>query len=87
MGYAQEAGASDEVQSCMSAKTYQSWVRQVVDPYGSEVGGGTPYVEIDGEAFGSDQWSQEGALREAVLAAGGEAAPSDGGGASEGGEG
>lgn len=86
-GYAQEAGASDEVQSCMSAKTYQSWVRQVVDPYGSEVGGGTPYVEIDGEAFGSDQWSQEGALREAVLAAGGEAAPSDGGGASDGGEG
>ena len=68
----------DEVQSCMSSKTYQPWVRQVVDPYGEETGGGTPYVEIDGETFGSDQWSQPGAMREAVLAAGGESA-SDGG--------
>lgn len=79
-GYAQEAGASDGVQSCMSSKTYQPWVRQVVDPYGEETGGGTPYVEIDGETFGSDQWSQPGQLREAVLAAGG-------GSASDGGEG
>ncbi|MGP9538640.1 thioredoxin domain-containing protein [Brachybacterium sp. AOP43-C2-M15] len=85
--YAQEAGASDEVQSCIGEKTYQPWVRQVADPYGSETGGGTPYVEIDGTTLDSQQWSQPGQLREAVLAAGGEAAPSDGGGASDGGEG
>lgn len=83
-GYAQEAGASDSVQSCMSEKTYQPWVRQVADPYGEENGGGTPYIEIDGTQF--EQWSTEGALREAVLAAGGSAA-SDAGGASDSGQG
>ena len=77
--YAQEAGASDEVRSCITSKTYQPWVRQVADPYGAENGGGTPYVEIDGTPLDSNSWSQEGALREAVQSAGG--------GASDGGEG
>ncbi|ASK66385.1 hypothetical protein CFK39_11795 [Brachybacterium avium] len=77
-GYAEQAGASEAVQSCMSAKTYQPWVREVADPYGQETGGGTPYVELDGTAVEGEVWGQPGALREAVLAAGG-AAPSDGG--------
>lgn len=85
-GYAQEAGASESVQSCMSAGTYEPWVKRVSNPYGEENGGGTPYVEVDGTELPPEQWSQPGALREAVLAAGG-AAPSDGGGASDGGEG
>lgn len=77
LGYAQEAGASGEVESCMSEETYVPWVRQVADPYGEENGGGTPYVEIDGTVF--EDWTTPGALREAVLAAGGGAAASDGG--------
>ncbi|WP_422116747.1 thioredoxin domain-containing protein [Brachybacterium sp. UNK5269] len=86
--YAQEAGASEAVESCMSGKTYQPWVRQVADPYGEENGGGTPYVELDGTTLDSEQWATPGALREAVLAASGAAAPSDGGGeASDGGQG
>lgn len=85
-GYAEQAGASEAVQSCMSAKTYQPWVREVADPYGQETGGGTPYVEINGTAIEGEVWGEPGALREAVLDAGG-AAPSDGGGASDGGEG
>ncbi|HJG52139.1 MAG TPA: thioredoxin domain-containing protein [Brachybacterium faecium] len=74
-GYAQEAGASEEVQECMSSGTYEPWVKKVADPHGEETGGGTPYVEIDGTSFTG--WQEPGALREAVLAAGGEA--SDGG--------
>lgn len=66
--YAEQAGASAEVKSCMSEGTYNQWVRQVSDPYGEENGGGTPYIEINGEQF--QNWSQPGALREAVLAAG-----------------
>lgn len=76
-GYAQEAGASDAVQECMSAGTYEPWVKQVADPYGEENGGGTPYVEVDGTVF--EGWNEPGALRETVLAAGGESAASDGG--------
>ncbi|MFC7374173.1 DsbA family protein [Brachybacterium sp. GCM10030267] len=83
-GYAQEAGASAEVESCITDATYQPWVRQVADPYGAEAGGGTPYVAIDGTAF--EDWSTPGALREAVLAAGGSSA-SDAGGASDAGQG
>ena len=75
-GYAQEAGASEEVQECMSSGTYEPWVKKVADPHGEETGGGTPYVEIDGTSFTG--WQEPGALREAVLAAGGESA-SDGG--------
>ena len=53
-----------------------------------ETGGGTPYVEIDGTTF--ECWNAPGGLREAVLAASGGPAPSDGGGEaapSDGGEG
>ena len=85
LAYAQQAGASAEVESCMTSKTYQPWVKKVADPYGQENGGGTPYVAIGGTAF--QDWGTEGALREAVLAAGGGAAASDGGGASDGGQG
>lgn len=84
-GFAQEAGASESVKSCIDGRTYQGWVRQVADPYGEESGGGTPYVEINGEKY--EGWGTPGALREEVLAAGGGAAPSDGGGASDGGQG
>ena len=72
-------GASEQVQADIDAKTYQPWVRQVAEPHGEETGGGTPYVEIDGTTY--EEWSTPGALREAVQAAGGGPAPSDGGGA------
>ncbi|MGO1481901.1 MAG: DsbA family protein [Brachybacterium sp.] len=85
--FAEEVGASEQVQADIDAKTYQPWVRQVAEPHGEETGGGTPYVEIDGTTY--EEWSTPGALREAVQAAGGGPAPSDGGGAapSDGGEG
>lgn len=77
--FAEQAGASDQVQTDIEEATYQPWVRQIADPYGEENGGGTPYVELDGTTFEGD-WSQEGVLREAVLeAGGGQAAASDGG--------
>src|SRR5699024_8139797 len=78
--FAEEVGASGQVRTDIEDRTYQPWVRQVSDPYGEENGGGTPYVEIDGEEVSSDIWGTEGGLREAVLAAGG-------GEASDGGEG
>ncbi|NMA76358.1 MAG: thioredoxin domain-containing protein [Actinomycetales bacterium] len=76
-GFAEEAGASEQVKADIDGKTYQPWVRQVADPHGEETGGGTPYVEIDGTAY--EGWSTPGALREDVLAAGGGSAASDGG--------
>lgn len=82
--FAEQAGASEAVQGCMDGRTYQDWVRRVADPYGAENGGGTPYVEIDGEPF--EDWMTEGALYDAVIAAGGSPA-SDAGGASDAGEG
>lgn len=86
--FAQEVGASDNVKNDIENLTYQQWVRDVADPYASENGGSTPWVEISDEIF--EDWGTPGALREAVLAAGGPAA-SDGGGdaadASDGGEG
>lgn len=82
--FAEEAGASEQAISDLKAETYRPWVSQVAEPYGAENGGGAPYVELDGTTMEADQWSAPGGLREAVLAAG-EAAPSDGGGASDGG--
>ncbi|WP_114855096.1 thioredoxin domain-containing protein [Brachybacterium sp. YJGR34] len=76
-GYAQEAGASDAVESCMSDGTYERWVKEVSDPYGEENGGGTPYVEIDGTEF--QDWATEGALAQAVRDAGEGSAASDAG--------
>ena len=83
--HAQAAGASESVKSCIDNRTYQGWVRGPVDAYAQEKTTGTPYVEIAGEEF--QDWATPGALREAVLAAGGGAAPSDGGGASDAGQG
>lgn len=86
--FALEAGASEQAISDIQAGTYEPWVERVSNPYGEETGGGTPYVEIEGTTF--EGWNQPGALREAVLAAGGGPAASDGGGeaaASDGGEG
>lgn len=86
--FALEAGASEQAISDIQAGTYEPWVKRVSNPHGEETGGGTPYIEIDGTEFGG--WNQPGALREAVLAAGGAPAASDGGGeaaASDGGEG
>src|SRR5699024_11572487 len=82
--FATEAGASEQAVSDIQAGTYDRWVDEVADPHGEETGGGTPYIEIDGTVF--EPWNQPGALKEAVLAAGGETA-SDGGGASDGGQG
>ncbi|MCT1775318.1 DsbA family protein [Brachybacterium sp. p3-SID957] len=80
--FAQQAGASDSVQSCIDGRTYQGWVRQTANGYAQEKTSVTPYVEIDGTEF--QDWSTPGALLEAVRAAGGGApAPSDGGGASD----
>ncbi|GAA4529779.1 thioredoxin domain-containing protein [Brachybacterium paraconglomeratum] len=75
--FALEAGASEQAISEIQAGTYEPWVDRVSNPYGEETGGGTPYVEIDGTTY--EGWNQPGALRESVLAAGGEAAASDGG--------
>lgn len=84
--YAEQAGASQEIKSVIDAGTYQPWVRQVADPYAADKAQGTPYVEIDGAQF--EEWNVPGAMREAVLAASGEVAASDGGGSrSDGGEG
>lgn len=79
--YAQEAGATDAVRSCMDDRTYQPWIRQVVDPWAAENGDGTPYVEVDGTQF--QDWATAGALREAVLGT----SASDAGGASDAGQG
>lgn len=76
-GYAKEAGASEAVQPKIEDGAYVRWVREVADPYASEVASGTPYVEIDGTKF--EDWTTEGALAEAVQAATGEEAASDGG--------
>lgn len=62
--YAEQAGASPEVNTCITERTHQSWVRQVVDPYGDEVGGGTPFVRVDDTVI--EDWSTPGALRSAV---------------------
>ncbi|MGY5764112.1 DsbA family protein [Brachybacterium sp. DNPG3] len=67
-GYAQEAGASDSVQECLTAGTYTDWVDDVADPYASETGGGTPYLTIDGTEF--QDFYTEGAFLEAAVAAG-----------------
>lgn len=75
--FATEAGASEQAISDIQAGTYAGWVDRVANPYGAENGGATPYVEIDGTTY--EGWTQPGALREAVLDAGGEAAASDGG--------
>lgn len=85
--FAEQAGATESVKSTFDAEKYIPWVRRVADPYAADKAEGTPYVEIDGEQLQSDVWGTPGALREAALAAGGEAAPSDGGGASDGGKG
>lgn len=86
-GYAQEAGASDSVQTCLTDGTYSDWVDDVADPHGAETGGGTPYITIDGTEF-SDFYT-EGAFLEAAVAAGADAdsVASDAGGASDDGEG
>ncbi|MGO3477908.1 MAG: DsbA family protein [Brachybacterium tyrofermentans] len=83
--YAKEAGASEDVKATIDAKTYQPWVRKVAEPYAKDKTEGTPYVEIDGTQF--QDWVTPGALREAVLAAGGKSAASDAGGASDAGQG
>ncbi|MGO2995932.1 hypothetical protein CIK69_02590 [Brachybacterium alimentarium] len=75
--YAEEAGASADVKTSIDAETYRPWVNQIADPYAADKTEGTPYVEIDGTQF--QDWQTEGALREAALAAGGDAAASDGG--------
>lgn len=84
--YAMEAGATEAVGDCMESRTYQPWIRDVVDPWASENGGGTPYVEINGTQLPNEEFSEPGSLKKAILAAGGSPA-SDGGGASDGGEG
>lgn len=83
--YAEEAGASAAVKEKIDAKTYRPWIREVAEPYAKSKAEGTPYVEIDGTQF--QDWITPGALREAVLAAGGTSAASDGGGASDAGQG
>lgn len=82
--FAEEVGASEQVRTDIEHRTYQPWVREVADPYGEENGGGTPYIVVDGEEIGTEVWSTEGGLREAVVDAGGGDADSE---ASDGGEG
>lgn len=85
-GFAEQAGATEETLSCLEKQTYRPWVRQVVEPYAAEKKQGTPYVEINGTKAEIDRFKTPGELRSAVLDAGG-AAPSDAGGASDGGQG
>ncbi|UVY83843.1 DsbA family protein [Brachybacterium sp. NBEC-018] len=80
--YAKQAGASDEVSSCMSSKTYWGYVRKAAEPYGADLASSTPYVAIDGTVF--EDYYTEGAFKQAVLEAAGSSA-SDAGGASDGG--
>lgn len=80
---AQQAGASDEVRSCMRGSTYDRWVEEVSDPYGKEAGGGTPFVSIDGEEWGGDQMYEPGTLKAALVERIGSGGASDGGGASD----
>lgn len=67
--FAQNAGASADVSSCITNQTYRPWVRQVSDPYGAGKADGTPYVEINGEE--NTSWNQPGSLRAAIEAAAG----------------
>lgn len=78
--YAKQAGASDEVSSCMSSKTYWGYVRKAAEPYGADLASSTPYVAIDGTVF--EDYYTEGAFKQAVLEAAGSSA-SDAGGASD----
>lgn len=89
--YAQQAGASEQVQKDIQARTFQPWIRTVVDPGAQESSGGagTPYVTVNGTVVTSAEWSQPGVLLQTIQAAGGTsgASASDGGGASDGGNG
>jgi protein-disulfide isomerase len=86
--FAQEVGASAEIESCVTGGTYRDWVRDVSEPYGAEEGGSTPYISLDGTEIPIEQANTPGVLRQTVLEAGGSTA-SDAGGAeaSDGGEG
>ena len=53
----------------IEAKHLSGVGRKVAEPYAKDKTEGTPYVEIDGTQF--QDWVTPGALREAVLAAGG----------------
>lgn len=66
---AQSAGASAGIADCIDNGTYAAWVRQVSEPYAASKADGTPYIEINGEAFTGD-WSQPGAVRAAIEEAG-----------------
>ncbi|PMC75627.1 thioredoxin domain-containing protein [Brachybacterium sp. UMB0905] len=88
---AQQAGASDEVRSCMRGSTYDRWVDEVSDPYGKEVDNSTPFVSIDGESWGGNNMMYEPGALKATLTerlsgdASDSGGASDAGGASDGG--
>lgn len=83
---AKQAGASDDVSSCISSKKYDRWLNEVVEKEAAQKTDGTPAVFINGTAF--EAWNQPGAFAQAVRAAGGGTSggtASDAGGASDGG--
>lgn len=81
---AEQAGAEKApVETALREKTYVSWIDQLDAQASKDAPNGTPTILVDGEPFG-DAWQQAGALKQAVAAAS-TTAPSDGGGASDGG--
>lgn len=83
---ARQAGASEDVASCISSKKYDRWLNEVVEPNAKrDAPRGTPSVFINGEFF--EGWNQPGALAQAIRSAGPgpSSGASDAGGASDGG--
>jgi protein-disulfide isomerase len=90
--YAQQAGASDSVQSCITGRTHVSWVRDRATELSGQ--SSTPFVMVGETVMASTEWQVPGTFRSAVEEAGGSSASdgggdqvSDGGGASDDGEG
>lgn len=91
-GFAQQAGLSEKTLSCLDKLTFRPWVRQNADPYAAERAEGTPYVALNDEVQSDKVWQRPGALKAAILKAGGSTASdaggsSDAGGASDAGQG
>lgn len=57
-------GAPESVSSCIGAKTYSTWLHDVVEKEAKEKTTGTPYILVNGTKF--ENWNTEGALQSTV---------------------